>query len=107
MGAFCFIPDLKKSWNLLAQGNCSFLQYYFRTLISGCLVEGACLIARHLMEVQKYIIYQNSGLMDGTDYVTLFTLGQVLRKTVVLLSLTPDVSLKHHDSWENKTTVFI
>ena len=59
------------------------------------------------MEVQKYIIYQNSGLMDGTDYVTLFTLGQVLRKTVVLLSLTPDVSLKHHDSWENKTTVFI
>ena len=59
------------------------------------------------MEVQKYIIYQNSGLMDGTDYVTLFTLGQVLRKTVVLLSLTPDVSLKHHDPWENKTTVFI
>ena len=59
------------------------------------------------MEVQKYIIYQNSGLMDDTDYVTLFTLGQVLRKTVVLLSLTPDVSLKHHDSWENKTTVFI
>ena len=31
--------------------------------------------------------------MDGIHYVTLYTLGQVLRETVVLLSLSPDVSV--------------
>ena len=69
------------------------LHYYFGTLITGCLVEGGCLIAHHFMEVQKYIIYQNSGCMDGIHYVTLYTLGKVLRETVVLLSLSPDVSV--------------
>ena len=53
-----FLLGLAKRWLLsLHSGGCllishSFLQFYFGTMITGCLIESGCLIGDPLMEGQ-------------------------------------------------------